>query len=180
MNKTEWKTIIEDQIKFDHDYIPSFQTTIQILSEMLEERDRVYSMYIESGAQPVVNFTSDRGAINLKPNPLLRTWQDINTLCLSYLRDLGLTAAGLRKLQGQLPKETGDAPLFRSPLLNELRDMCERKQKTEARIIFETETPAKKAGTGATKKKATATAAKTKKTTPKKKTTSRTKTSGKK
>ena len=105
MNKTEWKKIIEEQIKFDHDYIPSFQTTIQILSEMLEERDRVYAMYMESGAQPVVNFTSDRGAINLKPNPLLRTWQEINTLCLSYLRDLGLTAAGLRKLQGQIPKE---------------------------------------------------------------------------
>lgn len=105
MNKNEWKKIIEEQIKFDHDYIPSFQTTIQILSEMLEERDRVYSMYIESGAQPVVDFTSDRGAINLKPNPLLKTWQDINTLCLSYLRDLGLTAAGLRKLQGQIPKE---------------------------------------------------------------------------
>ena len=105
MNKTEWKKIIEEQIKFDYDYIPSFQTTIQILSEMLEERDRVYAMYMESGAQPVVNFTSDRGAINLKPNPLLRTWQEINTLCLSYLRDLGLTAAGLRKLQGQIPKE---------------------------------------------------------------------------
>lgn len=108
MNKKEWKKIIEDQIKFDHDYIPSFQTTIQILSEMLEERDRVYAMYMESGAQPVVNFTSDRGAINLKPNPLLRTWQEINTLCLSYLRDLGLTAAGLRKLQGQIPKEKPD------------------------------------------------------------------------
>lgn len=101
MNKSDWKKVIEDQIKIDNDYIPSFQTTITILSEMLEERDRVYSMYIESGAQPVVNFTSDRGAINLKQNPLLRQWQEINVTALSYLRDLGLTAAGLRKLQGQ-------------------------------------------------------------------------------
>ncbi len=105
MNKEEWKTALEGQIKFDHDYIPSFQTTIQILSEMLEERDRVYSQYIEEGARPVVEFVSDRGATNLKQNPLLRQWQEINTLCLSYLRDLGLTAAGLRKLQGSLPKE---------------------------------------------------------------------------
>jgi len=108
MTKEEWKKVIEDQIKYDHDYIPSFKTTIQILSEILEERDRVYSMYLESGAQPVVNFTSDRGAINLKQNPLLRTWQEINTLSLAYLRDLGLTAAGLRKLQGQIPKETNN------------------------------------------------------------------------
>ena len=102
MNKTEWKKVIEEQIKFDSGYIPSFQTTIQILSEVLEERDRVYTMYIESGAQPVVNFTSDRGAINLKQNPLLRQWDELTVTALSYLRDLGLTAAGLRKLQGQL------------------------------------------------------------------------------
>lgn len=105
MNKSEWKKVIEEQIKIDHEYIPSFQTTITILSEMLEERDRVYDLYIASGAQPVVNFTSDRGAVNLKPNPLWKQWQESNVNVLSYLRDLGLTAAGLRKLQGQLPKK---------------------------------------------------------------------------
>ena len=112
MTKDEWKIEIENQIKFDHDYIPSFKTTIQILCEMLEERDRVYQKYIESGAAPVVNFTSDRGAVNLKPNPLLRQWQEINTACLAYLRELGLTAAGLRKLQGQIPKERNDDDNF--------------------------------------------------------------------
>lgn len=112
MTKDEWKIEIENQIKFDHDYIPSFKTTIQILCEMLEERDRVYQKYIESGAAPVVNFTSDRGAVNLKSNPLLRQWQEINTACLAYLRELGLTAAGLRKLQGQIPKERGDDDNF--------------------------------------------------------------------
>lgn len=105
MDKSQWKTEIEMQIKYDHEYVPSFQTTILILSEVLEERDRTYKMYIESGAQPVVNFTSDRGAVNLKQNPLLKTWQELNTTALAYLRDLGLTAAGLRKLQGQIPKE---------------------------------------------------------------------------
>ena len=110
MTKDEWKTIIEEQISIEKAYIPSFQTTIQILSEMLEERDRVYSMYIETGAQPVVNFTSDRGAINLKPNPLLRQWQEINVATLAYLRDLGITPAGLRKLQGQLDDKAPNRP----------------------------------------------------------------------
>ena len=112
MTKDEWKIEIENQIKFDHDYIPSFKTTIQILCEMLEERDRVYQQYIDTGAAPVVNFTSDRGAVNLKQNPLLRQWQEINTACLAYLRELGLTAAGLRKLQGQIPKERNDDDNF--------------------------------------------------------------------
>ena len=104
MNKTEWKKVIEEQIKFDRAYIPSFQTTITILSEMLEERDRVYQTYLDSGAKPVVNFTSDRGATNLKQNPLLKQWQELNTAALAYLRDLGITPAGLRKLQGQFEK----------------------------------------------------------------------------
>ena len=118
MTKEEWKAILEDQIKYDHAYIPSFQTTITILSEMLAERDRVWKMYEESGAQPVVNFTSDRGAINLKQNPLQKQWQELNSTALLYLRDLGLTPAGLRKLQGQLPKERTDAT--HNNVLNEL------------------------------------------------------------
>ena len=107
MTKKEWKKVIEDQIKFDHEYIPSFQTTINVLCELLEERDRVYDMYVETGSKPVVIFTSDRGAENYKPNPLLKQWHELTVTVLSYLRDLGLTAAGLRKLQGTLPKYNG-------------------------------------------------------------------------
>ena len=107
MTAKQWKKTIEEQIKFDSGYSPAFNTTIQILSEMLEERDRIYKAYIDAGAQPVIEFTSDRGAVNLKPNPLLKQWQEINASALLYLRDLGLTAAGLRKLQGQLPEKPG-------------------------------------------------------------------------
>lgn len=105
MTAAEWREKLTEQLNFDREYIPSFQTTIQILSEILEERDRVYACYVQNGAEPVTEFTSDRGAVNMKPNPLLKQWQDLNTSALSYLRDLGLTAAGLRKLQGQLQKE---------------------------------------------------------------------------
>lgn len=105
MDKSKWKKVIKAQIKYDHDYIPSFKTTIDILSEILAERDRVYDFYMKSGGQPVVNFTSDRGAVNLKQNPLLKQWTDLNTSALNYLDKLGLTAAGLRKLQGQIPKD---------------------------------------------------------------------------
>lgn len=104
MKRAEWEESIKEQIKFDADFIPSFQTTIKILAEILEERDNVYAEYQKTGARPVIEFTSDRGAVNLKPNPLLRQWQELNTSVLAYLRELGLTAAGLRKLQGQIPE----------------------------------------------------------------------------
>lgn len=110
MTKEDWKKLLVEQMKIDENYIPSFETSVNILSEILFERDRVYSRYLEEGAQPVVIFETDRGAKNLKPNPLLRQWQDLNTTALQYLRDLGLTAAGLRKLQGQIPKGHGKGP----------------------------------------------------------------------
>lgn len=107
MTKDEWKKIIEKQISSNESYLASFQTTIIILAEMLEERDRVYQAYLDTGAEPVITFTSDRGAENPKQNPLLRQWQEINTTALAYLRDLGITPAGLRKLQGQMDVQKG-------------------------------------------------------------------------
>ena len=104
MKRAQWEKKLKSQIKFDAEYIPSFQTTIKILSEILEERDNVYTAYQKDGARPVIEFTSDRGSVNMKPNPLLKQWQELNTSALAYLRDLGLTAAGLRKLQGQIPE----------------------------------------------------------------------------
>ena len=110
MKRAQWEKKLKEQIKFDADFIPSFQTTIKILSEILEERDNVYTAYQKDGARPVIEFTSDRGAVNMKPNPLLKQWQELNTSALAYLRDLGLTAAGLRKLQGQIPERKSKKP----------------------------------------------------------------------
>lgn len=105
MKREAWEKRIKEQIKINAEYLPAFETTICILAEILEERDNVHAEYQKDGSRPVIIFTSDRGAENLKPNPLLKQWQELNTTALAYLRDLGLTAAGLRKLQGQLPKE---------------------------------------------------------------------------
>lgn len=107
MTREEWKPIIEEQIKIDKNYLPSFQTSIMILCEILEQRDVVFDTYIQSGGQPVVMFTSDRKAENLKENPLLKVWKELNTEALAYLNALGLTASGLRKLRGQLPQDSG-------------------------------------------------------------------------
>lgn len=122
MKKEEWIKKITSQIKIDIDYIPSFETSILILAEILEERDRVYTEYIDSGAHPVIEFTSDRKAVNLKPNPLLKQWNELNTTALTYLRDLGITPAGLKKLQGQLPKQSAPDPLEQFKAKLELDD----------------------------------------------------------
>lgn len=114
MKKAEYKKRIKSQISIDAEFITNFETSINILAEILEERDRVHAEYIAQGAQPVITFESDRGAKNPKQNPLLKQWNDLNTTALQYMRDLGITPAGLRKLQGQLPKneKTGKLAAF--------------------------------------------------------------------
>lgn len=106
MNKNEYEEKIKAQITIDAECLPSFQTSIDILAEILEERDRVHEAYIKDGARPVIDFTSDRGSVNPKKNPLLMQWQDLNAQALAYLRDLGITPAGMRKLQGTIPTQT--------------------------------------------------------------------------
>lgn len=122
MNAEDWKKILTSQLKIDHKYIPSFNTSIAILSQILEERDRIYQQYLDEGAEPVIIFVTDRGQRNPKPNPLLRQWHDLTVTALQYLRDLGLTAAGLRKLQGSIPKEQEKAQ--GSEVLERLREMA--------------------------------------------------------
>lgn len=105
MKKENYKKKIKKQIQIDSKQITNFDTSIIILSEILEERDRIYELYQEKGAQPLVMVTSDRGAENLKPNPLLKQWNELNTTALQYLRELGITPAGLKKIQSETPQK---------------------------------------------------------------------------
>lgn len=86
-------------------YKKSFNQVINTLASILEERDRVYKKYKDTGSQPLIETTSDRGAKNQRTNPLLRQWLDLNSAALSYWRDLGLTPAGLKKINDDELKE---------------------------------------------------------------------------
>ena len=92
-------------------YQKLFDSVIASLSEILEERDRLRKQYLDSGAQPLVVVTSDRGAENMRPNPLLKQWTELNNQALSYWRDLGLTPAGLRKINEDAMTERKLSPL---------------------------------------------------------------------
>lgn len=107
MNKKKWKEELIKEMKVDSCLLSSFDTTLNILAEILEEREAVHLAYVKDGSRPIVKFTTDRGSENYKPNPLLKQWQDLNVTALQYLRELGLSPAGLRKLQGQLPTTKG-------------------------------------------------------------------------
>ena len=116
MKENEWRQEIIDQMTKVGTYRDSFEPAINSLAKILEQRDAVYAKYISTGAHPVVKKTSDRGAENLAVNPLLRTWRELNGDALAYWRDLGLTPAGLKRINEDAmkkPKENALAKALR-------------------------------------------------------------------
>ena len=92
-------------------YQKSFDNLIDGLSKILAERDRIYTQYLDEGAQALVEKTSDRGAVNSVKNPLLSLWAELNRDALAYWRDLGLTPAGLKRIneEAMQKKKKGSA-----------------------------------------------------------------------
>ena len=118
MTKNSWKRKIIEQMQAAGTYRDAFLPAIESLALLLAERDRVYAEFKEGGYEPLVEVTSDRGAVNMRRNPLLELWITLNRDALTYWRDLGLTPAGLKKID-----ESAMAPKKRSALSDALREL---------------------------------------------------------
>lgn len=98
MKKSEWKKRIIEACKANGTYRDSFSAVINTLAEILERRDEVNALYVKSGSKPIREYTNKFGATNLTKHPLIVLWDDLNKSALAYWRDLGLTPAGLKKI----------------------------------------------------------------------------------
>jgi len=106
MTKLGWKKLIIQKMTIAGTYDEIFDPVVETLVDILVERDRVYKQYVKEGSEPLVKTVSDRGAENMRKNPLLSSWQELNKDALQYWRDLGLTPAGLKKIdEDSLKKE---------------------------------------------------------------------------
>ena len=97
----EQKDELDHKLHVEHaegTYRQEFDSVIDTLADILEQRDRAYQDFIDSGAETVITKISDRGAENIGKNPRLQIWSDLNTQALSFWRDLGLTPAGLKRI----------------------------------------------------------------------------------
>lgn len=107
MTKLGWKKLIIQKMNVAGTYDEVFDPVIETLVDILVERDRLYKKYTKEGSKPLVTVVSDRGAENQRKNPLLSSWQELNRDALAYWRDLGLTPAGLKKIdENALKKES--------------------------------------------------------------------------
>lgn len=107
MTSDEWKRKIKRHCKAAGTYRPFFDNVIETLAGILERRDEALRQYEQTGGHVIVVHTNKGGATNLEQNPALRAINDMNRDALAYWRDLGLTPAGLKRINEEAvkPKE---------------------------------------------------------------------------
>jgi hypothetical protein len=98
MKKSAWNKKIKSACKDAGTYAPYFDSVIDTLAGIMEARDDAAEKYAASGGQTVVMHVNKGGNANIVKNPALVVVDDLNKTALSYWRDLGLTPAGLKRI----------------------------------------------------------------------------------
>ena len=98
MKKESWKKRIKKACIEAGTYKPYFDSTIDVLASVMENRDFAQKSYEESGRNPVVLHTNKSGNTNIVKNPALVVVDNLNKTALEYWKELGLTPASLRRI----------------------------------------------------------------------------------
>ena len=112
MTKLKWQKRITEACKEAGTYKPCFDDIITTLSDIMARRDAAQSAFKKSGGNILIMHTNKAGQTNLEQNPILRMINDLNRDALAYWRDLGLTPAGLHRINdAALAKPEAQDPL---------------------------------------------------------------------
>lgn len=105
MTAIKWKNLIKKQLSALGQTEKAYDSVVNTLADILEQRDAVYQQYQDEGGNPVREYTNKGGATNTTKNPLLVLWDDLNKSALAYWRELGLTPSSYKKMTGDSPKK---------------------------------------------------------------------------
>lgn len=105
MSKTKYKNVILKQLDALGIHEESYNSVIDSLAAILEQRDKTYEEFKKSGGKSAIEHTNQGGSTNLTKNPLLVMWDDQNKTALSYWRELGLTPSSYKKITGEGAKK---------------------------------------------------------------------------
>lgn len=94
----KWKAKIVKACKAAGTYKDYFDPVVSTLAEILDKRDAAQKEFVESGARIMIEYTNKAGATNYVQNPIIRLINDLNRDALTYWKELGLTAASLKKI----------------------------------------------------------------------------------
>ena len=105
MEKKEWIRKINAACKKAGTFRPEFKYVIETLAQIMEDRDKVHEQYVSTGSHPTIIHTNKAKEQNVVKNPMLVMELELNSQALAYWRDLGLTPAGLKKLNAEMGKQ---------------------------------------------------------------------------
>lgn len=131
MEKQRWIADIRDASRAAGTYKPFFEPVIDTLAGILEKRDETERIYWESGGQPVISHVNQAKVANPVKNPYLVLLGELNAQALAYWRDLGLTPAGLKKIDEEALKEKKKSAL--AAALADLEGQTKAKKKPAAK-----------------------------------------------
>ena len=80
-------------------YDNAFILSIGILDGLLSDYYRAREEWIDDGGQLVMEYTNKNGQTNTVKNPLYQSMEKLRMDILTYLRELGITPSGLKKLK---------------------------------------------------------------------------------
>lgn len=110
MKHVAWEKLIRSNCEDAGTYRTYFDEPIRALAMILEKRDQALKEWNDSGGEMLTEYTNKNGVTNTVVHPLMTAWRDLNTQALTYWKDLGLTPAGLKKLDDKtFVKKKGDA-----------------------------------------------------------------------
>lgn len=98
MQKRQWKTKIKKACIDAGTYKKYFDYAIDTLATILEKRDEAEAILNDENEDLVVEQTNKGGFTNRVKNPAYVMWDEMNKTALTYWRELGLTPAGLKKI----------------------------------------------------------------------------------
>lgn len=107
MTKKKWTEKIKAACEEAGTYKPFFDTAIDTLAGVMELRDKAQTNFKKGGSLITVEHTNKGGNTNIVKNPALVVIDDLNKTALAYWRDLGLTPAGLKRLNGDALQRGG-------------------------------------------------------------------------
>lgn len=111
MDKESWRKRITESCRKAGTYREYFDDVIDTLAETLESRDKAREDFYTTGkGQTIVKHTNKGGNTNIVKNPMLVIVDDLNKTALTYWRDLGLTPAGLRRINEEAMKGNPEKP----------------------------------------------------------------------
>ena len=112
MDRDEWKKRIIESCQAAGTYRPFFDSAIETLAGIMENRDDAQKRFEESGGESVIEHINTSGATNIVKNPALVVVDDLNKTALAYWRDLGLTPAGLKRINEKAMEEKSGRASF--------------------------------------------------------------------